>query len=334
MIPSLGNAPGQSLPAQGQARVDNARFLKDAGRGLVAVDKAPGKVPALLLGEAVNARVVERLPDNKLVALIKNGLFTLQLPPGVSPKGESISLKVASLAPALTFALVADAGEPAQNSSVAVRLSSATRYLSDLLRAAPQAAGKPTTLLDPQAPLSARAESLSHAVKQSGVFYESQQKAWVEGRLSLEKLQSQPQAQAGELLKQEPQARTQVMAELGSVLQKQLDTLESRVLNVNAQAWPGQAAQWQIEREAAGERDAEGGGEIPVWATRLNLDLPALGSLGARVRLVGHQIQLTLDADDTTAALIETHRTRLDDGLAAAGLALVALNIKPATSHE
>ncbi|MGL6070691.1 flagellar hook-length control protein FliK [Craterilacuibacter sp.] len=327
MISNIGQQAGAGLAQL--ATVDNARFLKDAGRGLIAVDKAPAKAPALVLGETVQARVVERQAGNKLVALIKNGLFTLSLPPGVAAKGESLTLKVAALQPALTFMLAADAAEPEQNSSVAVKLSSATRYLSDLLRAAPQATGKAATLLDPEAPLAERAASLSQAVKQSGVFYESQQKAWVEGRLPLERLQSQPQAQAGEQLKQDPQARQQVMAELGQVLQRQLDTLESRVLNVNAQAWPGQAAQWQIEREAAGERDADGGGEIPVWATRLNLELPALGALGARIRLVGHQVQLTLDAgDETTAALLATHRARLEDGMAAAGLALVALNIK------
>lgn len=328
MISNIGQQASSGLAQL--ASIDNARFLKDASSGLIAVDKAPAKVPALVLGETVQARVVERQAGNKLVALIKNGLFTLSLPPGVAAKGESLTLKVAALAPALTFMLAADAAEPEKNSSVAVKLSSATRYLSDLLRAAPQAgAGKAATLLDPEAPLAERAASLSQAVKQSGVFYESQQKAWVEGRLPLEKLQSQPQAQAGEQLKQDPQARTQVMAELGQVLQKQLDTLESRVLNVNAQAWPGQAAQWQIEREAAGERDADGGGEIPVWATRLNLELPALGALGARIRLVGHQVQLTLDAgDEATAGLLAEHRARLEDGMAAAGLTLVALNIK------
>ncbi len=337
MIPALGAQVGRALSSL--SGVDNAKLLKDTSRLLIGVDKAPAKLPPLLLGETVSARVLERQPEGRMLALVKNGLFTLQLPPQLSAKGETLQLRVASLSPQLTFALAgeAQAGEAGANTSVAVRLSDATHYMNALLRAAPQAGtarAAPTLLADPQAAAGSRGEQLAQTAKERGVFYEASQKAWVEGRLPLEKLQSQPQAQLGEQLKAQPGGRAEAAAELGALVARQLDTLETRTVNVQVNAWPGQPAQWQIEREADPEREADGSEEMAAWSTRLNLELPALGELGARVRLVGKQVQLSLAADAATLQLASAHRARLEEALAAAGLQLAALNLREATPDE
>ncbi|NDV11966.1 flagellar hook-length control protein FliK [Crenobacter caeni] len=335
MIPALGAQVGRALSSL--SGVDNAKLLKDTSRLLIGVDKVPAKLPPLLLGETVSARVLERQPEGRMLALIKNGLFTLQLPPQLSAKGETLQLRVASLTPQLTFALAGEAKEGSANTSVAVRLSDATHYMNALLRAAPQAGASravPTLLADPQAAAGSRGEQLAQTVKDSGVFYEASQKAWVEGRLPLEKLQSQPQAQLGEQLKAQPAGRAEAAAELGALVARQLDTLETRTVNVQVNAWPGQPAQWQIEREADPEREADGSDEQQAWSTRLNLELPALGELGARLRLVGKQVQLSLAADAATLQLASEHRARLEEALAAAGLQLAALNLREAVPGD
>lgn len=335
MIPALGAQVGRALSSL--SGVDNAKLLKDTSRLLIGVDKAPAKLPPLLLGETVSARVLERQPEGRMLALVKNGLFTLQLPPQLSAKGETLQLRVASLTPQLTFALAGEVKEGSANTSVAVRLSDATHYMNALLRAAPQAGASravPTLLADPQAPAGQRGEQLAQTVKDSGVFYEASQKAWVEGRLPLEKLQSQPQAQLGEQLKAQPAGRAEAAAELGALVARQLDTLETRTVSVQVNAWPGQPAQWQIEREADPEREADGSDEQQAWSTRLNLELPALGELGARLRLVGKQVQLSLAADAATLALAGQHRARLESALEAAGLQLAALNLREAVPED
>ena len=170
------------------------------------------------------------------------------------------------------------------------------------------------------------------------MFYESHQKAWVDGRLSLDELKQEPQARLAAASQAAPEggtAKAAVTPETGHLVQRQLDTLEQRQFMYTGQAWPGQLVQWQIQPEESGEREGNGKQEMRAWHTSLAMSLPALGGLAARLRMVGNQVQLTFDTDNPeAAALIEQYRQQLAGSMEAAGLALASLQVRHETSSR
>jgi hypothetical protein len=95
------------------------------------------------------------------------------------------------------------------------------------------------------------------------------------------------------------------------------------------QLWPGQDMAWDVERDAGG-RDGGAGpdGGAAMWQSSLRLSFGALGQVAARVVLSGDQLHIRLDAPDAAIkALLDAHRARLADALAAAGTPLTTLAI-------
>ncbi|WP_028535384.1 flagellar hook-length control protein FliK [Paludibacterium yongneupense] len=363
--------------------VNSLGQLGEGGRLLVQAGALPLRPPLLLLDEVVNARVAERLGPNQVAVLIKNGLFTLNLPAGTQLNGDLIQLRVASVKPQLSFLLDqgtagGDAGAASSgdsNASVDVQLSRASRYLTDLLSAAQEApagaeagtgassglmlsgaaaggdtaAGltvqtRPaaTVLVDAgqQNPASV-ATQLQHTVERSGLFYESHLKAWEGGRLPLDTLRLEPQARIGEAAQLRAAALDIGAAthahdagattpELGRLVQNQLDTLEHKQVLLQGYAWPGQPMQMQIQPETAQEREARGGEDDErSWSTQLSLNMPVLGGMKARVRLVGGAVQVAFTTDEEAAGrLIEANGQRLVDAMAAAGITLAGMTVK------
>ncbi|SMF40138.1 flagellar hook-length control protein FliK [Pseudogulbenkiania subflava] len=318
--------------------VSGVRLLGEGGRLLLEAAVLPAKVPPLILGEQVSARVAERLDNGQFAALIKNGLFTLNLPKGMQLAGDTLTLRVTSLAPQLTFALVDQTADAeVQDGSVDVSLSPASRYLTDLLHSGKSVPAQPGLRLDASNQDTAvLAEALKKGADKSGLFYESHVKAWVDGRLPLESLKDEPQARLGQSLEtiQGPSSTAHgkaAQAELGNLVQRQLDTLENRQLQLEGWAWPGQPIQLMVEQEKTAERQASGAEEGPVWSTRLALDLPMLGGLSARIRIVGGAVQVSFATEEAaTEQLIRDHAGRLESGLGTAGLNLATLSV----SHD
>ncbi|WP_434632949.1 flagellar hook-length control protein FliK [Chromobacterium sp. CV08] len=328
----------QSLP-QLRTAIDSVKLLEALTQ--------PGKMPSLMVGELLTAKVADQLGNNQLAVLIKNALFTLSLPQGVTLSGDTLNLKVASLEPALTFVLQdggKDAAPPPQDGSVAVKLSQASRYLTTLLGSGqPEAASKPLQLDAAQQPPAQLAKQLQQDVRQSGLFYESHLKDYSNGLHPLEQLKQEPQAKltltlqaldseqkAGAAAGAKPQAQLQ---ELGGLVQRQLDGLENRAVQFQGMAWPGQPMQLMIEQEKLeNERRGSGDEDIPTWNTSLALELPALGGMAVRVRLVGQTVQVSFKADEEdTGQMIRQHAARLQSGMAAAGLTLAGLMV---SQHE
>lgn len=336
MIPNL-NTPA----AAGTQGVNTVRLMREGGRLLLDAAVLPARLPALAVGEEISARVAERLGNNQLVAVIKNSIFTLNIPQGMQVNGDALQLRVASVSPGLNFALVesgnaaaAEAGE----GSVEVDISPASRYMTDLLQAGRSARGEPAEVrLDAGRQTPAQmADHLQGQVAKSGLFYESHVQAWADGRLPLQSLAEEPQAQLALAVGNDVHARAglaegrPVSAELGQLLQRQLDVLENRQVPLQGLAWPGQPMQMVIEQERADERQAHAGEtEAQAWSTRLALELPGLGGLTARVRLSGQTVQISLVPDEAeTGALIRGHADRLQNGLAASGLTLAGLTVE------
>lgn len=334
MIPSINTGV---LPAQ---QINPSQLLGEGAKLLLETATLPSRLPTLLLGEQVTARVADRLDNNQLAVLIKNSLFTLNLPQGATVSGDTLQLKVASLQPALTF-LLQDGGkesaEQTKGSSVQVALSPASRYLTHLLSTQTSDAGKPVLVNAAQQPPPKVAEDLQQGVAKSGLFYESHLKDFADGRTSLAEIKQEPQAKMSQALTNtehaaasaRPQAQAQAQ-ELGNLVQRQLNGLENQQLQFQGMAWPGQPMQMVIEQEKT-EADREGNGqqEMQAWSTNLSLNLPALGGMAARIRLVGQSVQVSFSAEDEQAGqLITQNAGRLEAGLASAGLALASLVVK------
>ncbi|MGR2679957.1 flagellar hook-length control protein FliK [Chromobacterium haemolyticum] len=330
MIPSINTGV---LPAQ---QINSSQLLGEGAKLLLETATLPSRLPTLLLGEQVTARVADRLDNNQLAVLIKNALFTLNLPQGATVSGDTLQLKVASLQPALTFLLQdgsKESAEQSKSSSVQVALSPASRYLTHLLSTQTSDAGKPVLVNAAQQPPPKVAEDLQQGVAKSGLFYESHLKDFADGRTSLAEIKQEPQAKMSQTLASAEHAAASVRPqaqELGNLVQRQLNGLENQQLQFQGMAWPGQPMQMVIEQEKA-EADREGNGqqEMQAWSTNLSLNLPALGGMAARIRLVGQTVQVSFAAEDEQAGqLITQNASRLEAGLASAGLALASLVVK------
>ncbi|BEV72204.1 MULTISPECIES: flagellar hook-length control protein FliK [unclassified Paludibacterium] len=389
MIPSLPPNlvnPLTSGPGAGTEAVSPLRLLNEGDRALIDATVLPGRLPNLVIGEQVTARIAEQLSNNQVAVLIKNALFTLTLPNGMQPKGDTLTLRVANLKPNLTFSLQGEGQEgEAKDSSVQVDLSPASRYLTRLLSSANQqdaagpgaggaggaketeqgnaasaaarAAGdaallkdyattssgsnpllslKPgqaggTVALDAQQQQPAQvADHLKQGVEKSGLFYESHLKAWDQGKLPLSQLQQEPQAKLGQALQDPQLAHDKALPELGNLVQRQLNALESQQVPLQGFAWPGQPMQMLIQPEQKDDREGHGDSEeTHAWSTHMSLNLPVLGGLSARVRLVGNAVQIAFVTEEASAGgLIQNHSQKLSDGLAAAGLDLATLSVK------
>ncbi|GGY29662.1 flagellar hook-length control protein FliK [Paludibacterium paludis] len=310
------------------------RLLTEGGKLLIEVASSPEKLPSLILGEQVTGRIAERLGNDQLAVLIKNGLFTLNLPKGTPVSGDTLSLRVASLKPELTFVLNDTAQEGAsKDSSVEVSLSRTSRYLTDLLRVGDKAE-RPAKALNLDASQDSPphlAQAMRKDVQKSGLFYESHLKAWNEGRMPLEDLRQEPQATLTKALA-DPRhpAGAEARAELGKLVQQQLMTQETQQLPLQGLAWPGQPVSVLIEQDKTDDREGgHGNPEDQAWTTSLSLSLPAMGGLDARLRLVGGSVQVTFLTDSERAGeLIREHGRRLEEGLELAGIQLATLVVK------
>ena len=357
----LGPTGSAGQPIEAIAPSARVRALAPELSGAVLmVEARQSKAPPLAVGERVPAQVLEQLPYDRLRVQVKDGLLTLQLAaqqPGATRagltqarSGDTLMLEVASLAPRLTFVWVGE-NTASVAASVAVDFSEAALYTGELLRSAATLAGPAAAtvlLADPLAPAKELAASLAGAVRHSGLFYESHLRAWAEGRMPLDRLNIEPQARAALGLKDaSANVRDAASAELGGLLQRQLDVLDGRPMALSGFAWPGQRVDLSLQRDADQAHDdgpddepgADGRGDgtepAPTWTTRLHLDLPGLGALGAQVRVVGSQVTLALTlGSDTGAALVASHRARLASALQAAGLTLTALTLETATASQ
>ncbi|MBV8679159.1 MAG: flagellar hook-length control protein FliK [Aquitalea sp.] len=352
MIPSLPPTVGGALAPQ---TVSSVRLLLEGGRALLDASVLPSRMPPLMLGEQVDAQVVASTDNGQqLSVLIKNSLFNLVVPQGMTVSGDTLSLKVATLSPTLSFALQEQSKDAPADGSVEVQLSSASKYLTGILQTSKP--GLPTADLSldaaKQAPANL-AQDLKDNVSQSGLFYESHLKEWLDGRHSLTQVQQEPQSRLLSKLNEDManhaaasssssnasstafNPRT-VAPELANLVQRQLDIVENQQLQLNGYAWPGQPMQLQIQQEKTEERRGSlGADDAAVWSTSLSLNLPALGGLSARVRLVGQNVQVSfLAEEDEASGLIQQHAAQLQSGMEAAGLTLANLMVKHGTLSQ
>lgn len=267
--------------------------------------------PKFELGQKLQATVQAQVSPNVFNVRVADQLLQMQLPAFIR-SGDTIALQVASLQPRLTFTLAASSNPVSTPES----LSAASRLLSSLsqqplersyvrpLHSTPLWTGAQalpdTTQL---------ANKLHDALSHSGLFYESHQAQWIAGTRPTTQLLLEPQNQlppqtAAKAIdaadsrmintQSVPEANTSVIPDhLQTLVQQQLNTLETRQVLWQGQVWQGQEMTWEV-REDSPHRTTRGEQE-GQWNTQIHLDMPRLGGVTARLSFTDGALNLTLD---------------------------------------
>ena len=335
------------------------------------------KLSGLISGQRVLAEIQTLLPNGTYRAIINQRDVTLALP-FAAKSGDSLELEVVESDGKLTLAVIAKPPSDASKlpvESVPTTLSRTGQLISSLFNnqgnTGQVQSGLTPTALNSNQPIAsvppATAQDLipllKQAITQSGMFYESHQAEWVDGRMNKASLLQEPQgrlpAHAGLLpapagdpaasLRLSPDSlQTQNIATDATtsksastltqqaqlvapqalpLVQQQLEALATQTFAWQGQVWPGQEMRWEIEEDAA-RREQINDGTTAHWQTRLQLALPNLGEVDAQIRLQGNQISLVLSAGSTgTRELLRTATNTLRSQFDDAGLSLASVGI-------
>lgn len=321
--------------------INSLQTLIRTAKPLIVADQ-PAKPPAspatpvakLEAGQQVQATIQEQVSPGLFKVQVAGQSIQMQLPG--SPKvGNVLTLKVESASPRLTFSFFASSTPIATQEQI----SSTSRLLSNLTdlplgrTLIESAAGHPVWPTSGTAPDSHElATALKDALANSGLFYESHQAQWVRGERSTAQLLIEPQnqleKQTEKQLPSSPPDNQLIKAESGSpiakelvpLVQQQLHTLETHQLTWSGSVWPGQQMQWEIQGQP--EQDAALPDERQ-WSTEMELALPRLGDVHARLVFSQGEVTLTLQAADAdSVALFNRHLSNLGMTLAEAGIPL------------
>lgn len=316
-----------------QARALSAKPL------IVVENNPPGKLEP---GQRVQATIQEQVSPGLYKVQVAGQTMQMQLPSQLQD-GSTLELKVMSASPRLTFSLFASSNPIATPDQI----SSTSRFLANLaelpltrtlIESSSGTAVWPTTGSAPDS--KQLAVSLKDALANSGLFYESHQAQWVRGERSTAQLLVEPQNQldkqtdnqAATVAAQSDKAATElnlpIAKELVPLVQQQLHTLETHQLTWSGQIWPGQQMQWEIEGQPEHQAMQQ---DERQWSTEMELALPRLGDVHAKLVFSQGGIRLTLQgADAGSVALFNRRLPGLAMTLKEAGVPLMGAVVEKA----
>lgn len=307
-------------------------------RPAAPVREIPSDLPDYRPGQRFVARIEAALPDGSFRAMVANRSVNLSLA-NQATSGDVLELVVVGRTAHSIVARLADAGTA---QSADATLSRAARLIGELFSGARAqmpalAAGEPL-LPAPPASAAELVPVLRQAVAESGMFYESHQAAWLSGAREAASLAREPQAaqsparSTGAHASAAPAADAGGMrmpAELVPLVQRQLDALATHQLVWQMAPWPGQDARWTIE-ELPDERGGSAHEAASRWATSIELVLPNLGRVRARIAIAGSRLDLAIQAAGPEAReRMNEARPALASALARDGLDLATVEIAP-----
>lgn len=262
----------------------------------------------------------------------------------------------------LPSAAAATAGNlPGLEGKPQVTVSDSARYLGALLQKISDHADTQAATVSKAAPLLSAAPSdikefaasLRNTLSQSGLFYESHQAQWVAGERSLTNLMQEPQGKLpplnpvsnpvvgteiaqknmsvllqSEAMLAQGVTKLPLHAEAVTLVQQQLQTLDTRQLVWQGQVWTGQVMEWRVDERGARESGA-GEEEMPHWQTSLRLQLPRLGDVQAKLAFTPQGLRIDLKAADVgTADAMRGSQEVLRKSMEASGLSVMALSVE------
>ncbi|BBI98783.1 hypothetical protein FGKAn22_04760 [Ferrigenium kumadai] len=331
------------------------RVLSRSDKPLVAgATDAPAAIAKVELGQKLQASVQSEIGQGIFKVQIAGQSIQMRLPENIK-SGDVLELEVIATQPRITFRMAASTNPlstPEQIGGTARLLSNLTER--PLERPVVQQLGsKAVWPAEQQVPDTKQlAGALREALANSGLFYESHQAQWVRGERSTAQLLVEPQNQLtgkqsiltepNQPSPQEPTTTqssqpTKVSGDTGlpiakellPLVQQQLHTLETHQLTWIGQVWPGQEMQWEIQGQP--EHQAPRQQSEREWSTEMELALPRLGDVHARLVFAESGLRMTLHAADAgTIELFNRALPQLRNALADAGIPLTsALVEKP-----
>lgn len=126
--------------------------------------------------------------------------------------------------------------------------------------------------------------------------------------------------QAGPQTASDPAAlAARLPAELHGVVQQQLQTLMQGQIVWEGLLWPGQTARWSLRPDPEDSSRRQGAPERS-WSTQVELELPQLGPVQARLQLNGNRVDLLLRRSPQAQERIDAALPQLRAALQSAGL--------------
>ncbi len=289
----------------------------------------------LELGSRFQGYVQAQISAGLFKVLVAGQSIQMRLPSAIR-SGEIIHLQLIADSPQLKFSLAAS-NSPISTQEKIGAASRFLSDLAQLPREKPNLnplAGNAIWQPDNTPDSTQLAAALRNALGNSGLFYESHQAQWVRGARSKAQLLVEPQNQLKDLrvsaqesalaarldtlnraesptaIRQTAQINTAqtdsaapspapeklaIARELLPLVQQQLHTLETHQLTWVGQVWPNQVMQWEIQGQP---EHAPRQPDERQWSTEMELALPTLGDVHAKLIFTANGLKLTLRASD------------------------------------
>ncbi|HEX4880531.1 MAG TPA: flagellar hook-length control protein FliK, partial [Limnobacter sp.] len=188
------------------------------------------------------------------------------------------------------------------------------------------------TLGQAQTLSTALAQQVSAAVEKSGLFYESHLQQWASGQRSTEQLAQEPQARFGnEQIIGDKGMDPAALNQSAKLVTAQLAALDSSRIALSLQGLMGQPIDIEIEPDdrSDDEQKSEQNSEATrPWVARLKLDMPYLGELHVRVRMVGSQCDIQIQANSHGKKALDPHWQAFQQAMKQQGIDLVHGQVK------
>lgn len=305
-----------------------------SAKPLILAENAP--LTKLEPGQRVQATIQEQISPGLFKVQVAGQSMQMQLPEQLKA-GNILELKVMATSPRVTFSFLASSSPIATQEQI----SSTSRFLANLTQLPLErtliqsSSGHAVWPATGSAPDSQQlAVALKDALANSGLFYESHQAQWVRGERSTAQLLVEPQNLLDKQTDNQPatpamqpdKAATElslpIAKELVPLVQQQLHTLETHQLTWTGSIWPGQQMQWEIEGQPEHQTMQP---DERQWSTEMELALPKLGDVHAKLVFSQGGIRLTLrGADASSVALFNRQLPGLAMTLREAGIPLTS----------
>ncbi len=316
--------------------INALQVLSRSGKPLISSDSSQ-PISKLSPGQAVQGSVEAPVKAGLFSVLVSGQRLQMQLPEGTRT-GDIIQLRVLANEPQLRFALESAPSLLSGNEKIGTtaRLLAA---LSEQNIEQPKLQAAETTAIwspsDNSLDNKQLAGALRDALANSGLFYESHQAQWVRGERSTAQLLVEPQNQllnAHTTSTDTPAARLNsdatIARELLPLLQQQLHTLETHQVTWTGQVWPNQVMQWEIQGQPEHQSDTP---DTRQWSTEMELALPNLGDVHAKLVFSAQGLALQLQAADAaTITLFNQTLSKLQTQLAGVDIKLTTAAIDQA----
>ena len=170
-------------------------------RPVAPTQELTDKLSGLVAGQKVMAEIQAMLPNGTYRALINQRNITLSLPFSAK-SGDSLELQVTESNGKIALAVVSHQDGKAAKEAVSTTLSRTAQFISQLFsRPEGSKEGAKALMLNGNQPIAQTPPNsaqdilplLKQAITQSGMFYESHQAEWVEGRMPKTALLQEPQ---------------------------------------------------------------------------------------------------------------------------------------------